>query len=360
MPEKTASPGPLVSLLIVAYGAEPYLDETIRSVVNQTYPNWEAIVVDGDSPDGVADVALRWQHRDSRVRFFHTPDEGVNGGRNFAARQSRGQFLMALDGDDRLAPEYIDTCLSAFTRSENTVIKASLCQWQFFGAYFLPSPLSYTGYEDLLMTNSIHVTTMVRRDDYFSIGGFDENPSLLLDDWDFWIRLLDGQPDMALEMNPAPLFHYRRRPGSRLTKMENPQIRAEFQRYMYEKHGHRYRRHFGDAVTPEMIGYIPAKSIRLLIRPINSDNAPQQVHDLIYACIGFALCDVPDESRRAYFKAATERIKPHLASSLPKLSPHYRRMASLLLTSPDSFVKKARRREAFRAPLRSLYHRLFS
>ena len=52
--------------------------------------------------------------------------------------------------------------------------------------------------------------------------------------------------------------------------------------------------------------------------------------------------------------------RPHLASSLPKLSPHYRRMASLLLTSPDRFVKKARRREAVRAPLRSLYHRLFN
>lgn len=88
MPEKTSTP-PLISLLIVAYGAEPYLDETLRSVVAQTYPHWEALVVDGDSPDRVADIALRWQQTDSRIRFFHTPDEGVNGGRNFAARHTR-------------------------------------------------------------------------------------------------------------------------------------------------------------------------------------------------------------------------------------------------------------------------------
>lgn len=354
MPEKTSTP-PLISLLIVAYGAEPYLDETLSSVVAQTYPHWEALIVDGDSPDRVADIALRWQQTDSRIRFFHTPDEGVNGGRNFAARQSRGQFLMALDGDDRLAPGYLETCLRAF---DDPVVKASLCQWQFFGADFPPSPLKYTCYEDLLMMNAIHVTTMVRREDYFRIGGFDENTLLLLDDWDFWIRLLDGQPDGALVMNPAPLFHYRRRPGSRLTKMDDPQIRADFQRYMYQKHVHRYRSHFGDAVTPPMIAYIPAESIRLLVPPINSDSAPTRISTLIYACMGCALRDFPVESCMAYLKAASAKISPHLPSALPHLSPLYRRLAKLLTKDPASFIRKVRRRETLRAPFRALYHRL--
>lgn len=112
---------PLVSILICAYGCEPYLDETLSSLAGQTYTNWEAIVIDPDSPDNVAHIARDWQARDPRIRFFQTPDRGVNAARNFAARQSRGEYLMVLDGDDKLAPSYIITCLLAFynNREEN-------------------------------------------------------------------------------------------------------------------------------------------------------------------------------------------------------------------------------------------------
>lgn len=346
---------PLVSLLIVAHRCEPYIDETLQSLTEQTYPHWEALVVDGGSPDNVADKVLRWQAIDSRIHFFHTPDYGVNAARNHAARNSHGEYLMVLDGDDRLAPEYLKTCISAF---DNPTVKASLCQWQFFGSNIPQSYLRYTGYEDLLMMNSIHVTTMVRRDDYFRIGGFDENRSLLLDDWDFWIRLLDGEPDGALAMNPAPLFLYRRRPGSRLSKMDNPAIRSDFQKYMYRKHGQRYHRHFGNVVTPQMIGYVPAKNIRLLMEPTGKNNETSLTESILYACKGCALSLFPAESQDAYLDAAADKLRPMIDKALPHMSHADRNIAMLLMTDRKRFIAKVRRREALRGPVRALWHRI--
>jgi glycosyltransferase involved in cell wall biosynthesis len=93
---------PLVSVIVTAYNQERYIAETIQSVLDQTYHDYEVIVVDDGSSDGTADRVSAFS---DRVRYIPQENQGVAGSRNTGIRHARGQLLAFLDGDDFWEPE---------------------------------------------------------------------------------------------------------------------------------------------------------------------------------------------------------------------------------------------------------------
>jgi GT2 family glycosyltransferase len=95
---------PRVSVVVPAFNAGPYLDETIASVVGQSLEDWDLTVVDDGSTDGSAGIAAGWAHREARVGLLQQPNRGVAAARNagFAASHAGSEYLMFLDADDCL------------------------------------------------------------------------------------------------------------------------------------------------------------------------------------------------------------------------------------------------------------------
>jgi GT2 family glycosyltransferase len=95
---------PEVSVIIPAYGNAAYLGGTIRSVLNQTYPDFELIVVNDASPDDTGQVIRQFE--DSRLRYLiHPENRGLSAARNTGMRASTGRLIALLDGDDLFHPE---------------------------------------------------------------------------------------------------------------------------------------------------------------------------------------------------------------------------------------------------------------
>jgi glycosyltransferase involved in cell wall biosynthesis len=94
----------LVSVVIPCAGHAHYLGEAIESVLAQTYPHLEVVVVDDDSPDNASAIASRY----AGVRRLSTDGEGVSAARNVGLRNTNGDFLVFLDADDRLLPDAIE------------------------------------------------------------------------------------------------------------------------------------------------------------------------------------------------------------------------------------------------------------
>jgi glycosyltransferase involved in cell wall biosynthesis len=95
----------LVSVVIPCFGQSHYLSEAIESVLGQTYPHLEVLVVDDSSPDNASEVAGRYPG----VRCLRCENRGMAGARNFGIRNTGGDFLVFLDADDRLMPTAIET-----------------------------------------------------------------------------------------------------------------------------------------------------------------------------------------------------------------------------------------------------------
>ena len=99
---------PLVSVVVIFLDAERFLDEAIQSVIEQSYPSWELLLVDDGSSDRSSAIARRYAERDpSRVRYLEHPghsNQGMSASRNLGLRNAGGKYLALLDADDVWLP----------------------------------------------------------------------------------------------------------------------------------------------------------------------------------------------------------------------------------------------------------------
>jgi teichuronic acid biosynthesis glycosyltransferase TuaG len=96
----------LVSVITPAYNCEQFIGEAINSVLNQTYKNWEMIIVNDKSTDNTRTIVEEYTKRDKRIKLFNQPtNQGAASARNKAIEISQGRFIAFLDSDDAWKPE---------------------------------------------------------------------------------------------------------------------------------------------------------------------------------------------------------------------------------------------------------------
>lgn len=184
----------LVSVIMPAYREEAHLADAVGSVVAQTYPDWELIIVDDCSPDGTFELAKRLAEGDDRIQAYQLPE---NSGRPavpriFAIERSKGDFIAFLDGDDIWFDDKLKIQLSAFTGdsivavcSPAETILDDVRTGQLSTAAEID--LDSTIEENTIVNSSV----IVRRSAYFACGGLDPSPVIRFgEDWDLWLRLL--------------------------------------------------------------------------------------------------------------------------------------------------------------------------
>ena len=107
----------LVSILTPCYNGERFLADTIESVLGQTYPNWEMIIVDDGSSDRTPEIAGNYALRDARIQLIRQSNAGTACARNAAMRRARGRFIALLDADDLWEPVFLEKQLSFMDRT---------------------------------------------------------------------------------------------------------------------------------------------------------------------------------------------------------------------------------------------------
>ncbi|MGB1104680.1 MAG: glycosyltransferase family 2 protein [Crocinitomicaceae bacterium] len=100
---------PLISIIVPVYNTEKYIDETIQSVVDQTYENWELILVDDGSIDHSKDIITEWTKKDNRIHYHYKENGGQASARNLGIALSKGAYIAFLDADDLYLPERLSS-----------------------------------------------------------------------------------------------------------------------------------------------------------------------------------------------------------------------------------------------------------
>ncbi|UXX81111.1 glycosyltransferase [Reichenbachiella carrageenanivorans] len=101
---------PLVSIIIPSFNREALIAETLQSVLDQTYPTWECLIVDDGSIDGTKAVAQSFIEKDARFKWLerHREPKGAPTCRNIGIEKSKGEYVIFLDSDDLLYPHCIE------------------------------------------------------------------------------------------------------------------------------------------------------------------------------------------------------------------------------------------------------------
>ncbi len=112
---------PKISVIVPVYKVEAYLDQCISSIVNQTYPNLEIILVDDGSPDNCPAMCDTWAEKDQRIRVIHKPNGGLSDARNAGMAAATGELMAFVDSDDYLAPDMYEHLYQCMLQDESDI-----------------------------------------------------------------------------------------------------------------------------------------------------------------------------------------------------------------------------------------------
>ncbi len=112
----------MISIIMPVYNSEKYVSEAIESVCNQSYKNWELLIVNDGSTDYTSKIIDDFAKKDSRIKVFHRKNEGVSMARNFALNKVCGEYITFIDSDDMYHADRLKRMLQVFEQHENCEI----------------------------------------------------------------------------------------------------------------------------------------------------------------------------------------------------------------------------------------------
>ena len=112
----------MISIIMPVYNSEKYISEAIESVCNQSYKNWELLIVNDGSTDYTSKIIDDFAKKDSRIKVFHRKNEGVSMARNFALNKVCGEYITFIDSDDMYHADRLKRMLQVFEQHENCEI----------------------------------------------------------------------------------------------------------------------------------------------------------------------------------------------------------------------------------------------
>ena len=102
----------MVSIIVPDYTAQDSLERCLMSIIRQRYPQWELVLVDDGSQDDSLEICKRYSNMDSRIQVIHTDNCGVSSARNTGMENAQGEYIVFVDSDDMIHPDFLSECLS--------------------------------------------------------------------------------------------------------------------------------------------------------------------------------------------------------------------------------------------------------
>lgn len=230
----------LVSVIMPCYNDGQYIRESIASVWAQTYPYLELVIIDDGSDDQETNRILAEIEKDERCLLLHTNHVGPSGARNHGISEASGTYILPLDSDDTIDPTYIEKAVKKI--EEKPEYGVVYCQADLFGEANGHWNLPDYSFEQMLRDNVVFITALFYKADWEAVGGFKTNMTAGMEDYDFWIGLMElGREIYQL---PETLFHYRIKKKSRTTSfMSDIDNVKKMYEHIYDNHPAFYGRY---------------------------------------------------------------------------------------------------------------------
>ena len=180
---------PLITVIVLCHNYAQYVAGAIDSALAQTYEPVEVLVVDDGSTDDSLAVIERYT---GRVRVISQENMGIERTVNRAVGEARGELFALLSADDLFEPRYLEELWRSLERSPDA--DYAYCRPLLFGAREGPMRcLPFSAYFLVKRTNFVNASALTRTADFLEVGGYREDAGdVALEDWDFWLRMLEA------------------------------------------------------------------------------------------------------------------------------------------------------------------------
>ena len=224
--EKNFSQEGMVSIIIPIYNVENYLEDCIESVLNQTYDNYEIILVNDGSTDRSGEIAKKYSEKFNNIYLINQDNKGVSEARNVGIKHSRGEYLYFLDSDDMIRDDMLEICVSnlknnnldvvhfgyKFVKDSKVIRKSKIisCNKILSGKEFFKDSVKNA------LAQNHEACTYVYRKKVWINNSISYKNIVFAEDAEVYIRVL--MSDVKILEIPEYLYIYRFREGSAVTK----------------------------------------------------------------------------------------------------------------------------------------------
>jgi len=187
---------PKISIIMGIYNCQDTLEESIESIINQTYLNWELIICDDGSTDGSYQIAESYMCRFSEkiILLKNERNMGLSYTLNICLKHSSGEFIARQDGDDVSTSDRLEKLVSfLINNKEYSIVSTAMILFDENGEWGRTSPIERPKKIDFIKgTPFAHAASMVRSEDIKRIGGYrNTKRTLRVEDYDLWFRLYE-------------------------------------------------------------------------------------------------------------------------------------------------------------------------
>ena len=246
---------PKVSVIIPCYNQGAYVDDAVESVLNQTFQDFEIIIVNDGSTDEQTNQLLANYDR-PKVKVMRTDNQGLASARNNGIEAAEGAYILPLDADDKIGKEYLAKAVKVLDEDADTGIV--YCLAETFGARKGRWNIPDYSLKKMLLVNLIFCTALFRKEDWEKAGRYNPNMLYGWEDWDFWLSIIElGRRVHRL---PEVLFYYHVKDGSMVRSLD---IDKEI--YLHHQIIRNHPELFIENVRPLLEKYYKVKNSRLYI-----------------------------------------------------------------------------------------------
>ncbi|PZX49803.1 glycosyltransferase involved in cell wall biosynthesis [Algoriphagus ratkowskyi] len=197
----------IFSIIIPCYNQAHFLPDALNSLINQSFGDWEAIVINDGSTDNTKEVSESYMLKETRVRLVNQSNQGLSAARNTGIAQSNGKYITFLDADDWLYLDFLEIVRSYFISDADIVITGYDHWKNNIAVQQVSKHYSSIGIDYFIYKNfSPCMTFCIKKIRIDQIGVFDQSLKSA-EDWDFWIRA--AKCELKIVSIPDVLAAYR-------------------------------------------------------------------------------------------------------------------------------------------------------
>ena len=210
---------PIISIVMPFYNEKEHIEQTVNSVLNQTFPAWELIIVDDGSNDEDALKGLeKIAKKDKRIHVYHKENSGPGDTRDFAVSKSSesAKYICTLDSDDLIDKTYLE--IAYFTLETNPNATWSYTDSIGFGKENYTWNKGFSS-NKLKKVNELTVNAVIKKEDFLAVGGYGLKEKKIFEDWNLWLKFIADKKYPV--HNSYYGFWYRRNEHSELSASVN-------------------------------------------------------------------------------------------------------------------------------------------
>lgn len=229
---------PIISIITGYYNCKKYIMQTANSIINQTFPYWEWIIInDGSTEEGTEEILKEIEGLDNRIKVYNEKNKGRIIARDTAVSKAKCDLLFILDADDVIDKTMLECSYWTLqTNPKASWVYADLVT--FDGQEFLWKKIFDCNIEK--KENILPVCSLIRKEALLDVGGYGVVDNDVHEDWHLWLRMLE-KGYFPIRMNYYGFWYRKKKEGGILTSINNDKKRDKHAREEIEKQANKVR-----------------------------------------------------------------------------------------------------------------------